>query len=356
MKEEKLLDAIGELDEALLEEAEVDVEKRKKRKNIVTGVLSVAACVCIAVAGVALTMPDNANHDVTTNTIAMGEMAYGFTLNENEFIVYYPIAFDERVRYDLVPEGAVGLGPENMYEITEDDLGAPMGTVGDCGDESIIGCNVYHFAAFPEYDSICILETEDGYAFYTANWIDVPDDIGTFSNVAIDTYGLPDSLATMEIQLPDQTTLYTVTDQATIDAVFALLRDHENSGLEANERRFAQAWYDVYGNDDVYFDEEQGCVCFRATEAELNPPPTQTYTDENGTTIVVQENSTGPSNYDLAREIWDEGERLIAMTTDRGFSFYIDYFPSIRTFIWANGYYEMTDTEVAQLNELLGIE
>ena len=33
------------------------------------------------------------------------------------------------------------------------------------------------------------------------------------------------------------------------------------------------------------------------------------WADENGT-IVVQENSTGPSNYDLAREIWYEGEPM----------------------------------------------
>lgn len=96
-------------------------------------------------------------------------VAYGLSvhLDGNRDVLYFPISFEECVRYGLVPDNAIGLNEDDIYQITEADLGDLIGVVADCEDETFNGCNVYHFAKYPEYDSICIVDTLDGYRFYT---------------------------------------------------------------------------------------------------------------------------------------------------------------------------------------------
>ncbi len=88
-------------------------------------------------------------------------------LNGSQSECYYRITFGEMQEYGLAPKDAVGFTKEHRYEITMDDLGEPMGTVTDCLDRSMVKCRVYHFAKFPDDRSICIVDTLNGYQFYT---------------------------------------------------------------------------------------------------------------------------------------------------------------------------------------------
>ena len=342
MKTEKLLDAMGGIDDALVADA-VQPKKRQSRLKWAAA----AACFCLIAIGVwSAGRFESPAEDVSTDSVA-----YGFRLEGIENIVYYPISFEERGRYGLLPEGAVGLSPENTYRITEADLGEPMGTVAVSGDEALIGCSVYHFASFPDYDSICILDGPSGYAFYTAGWIDVPAEIGQSSDVTLAAYGLPGSCEQIELLAPDWQYLCTIGEAETRDAVLALLAGKPNIGREANERRFAQTWQDAYGNDDVFYDESQGHCVYR--EAPSTGEPT-TYTDSEGNTVTESPRSD-TSVYDTAHALWTQGERLIQITTNRGFQFYIDYFPAVGICAWGDRYYEMTPEDVAAMNELLQI-
>lgn len=279
----------------------------------------------------------------------------GFTLSDLEQVVYYPITFDARCTYGLVATDAVGLTEENAYTITENDLGAFMGTVAACDDETLIGCKVYHFANYPELDSICILDAPSGYAFYTAEWLNLEVPVGERSDLLLEAYNLPESLQTMEVLSNDLTHLFTVEEDTSCYAILSLLEGRENSGLEANNRRFAQAWYDAFGNEDVYYSEEDGCVHFQQPPSNPNDN-TIIYTDTESNMMVQ---NTSPSDNTLeeqAEQLWSAGERIIRITTQQGFQVTINYFPSINTFILNDGYFELSSDDAATLNTLLQIE
>ena len=345
MKSERILDAVGGINEEAVRDAKA-YKKAKPKGWVKWGAM--AACLCLVIAGIAVHQT-GLFRDPQDSTI--DHVAYGFCLVDNPNAMYYPISFEERREYGLIPEDAVGLSKENTYQITEDDLGETMGTVTSCGDESMIGCEVYHFAQYPDKDSICIVDTPAGYKFFVCTWLNVQDDDIDNSDNVLATYGLPESFEKMEILSKDFTYLFTVEDASVTEAIFEILSGKSNIGLKANERRFAQAWYDVYGNDDVYYSEEAGHCVYRST---LSDEETTTYTDDEGNT-VVQNSTQDTSIYDKAHELWTVGERVIEITTTKGYQLTIDYFPSIRVFICANGYYELSAADAETLNQLLQI-
>lgn len=317
--------ALGKVNDKYIMEA-VTYERKKKSGRLKWGAL--AACLCLLVAVFAVYQSGTV--DVPRDTVGEDDIdhdsvAYGFCLNGNSAAVYYPVSFEERVRYELVPNGVTGLTESNIYQITEADLGDLMGTVTDCKDEAMIGSQVYHFAKYPEYDSICIVDTPNGYEFYACSWLDVSVEIGDVSDAVFAAYGLPDSLETMELLSSDFQYLSSIDDEAVVKAILESFSGKVNHGLEENERLFAQAWYDAYGNDDICYSEESG-------------------------TCVAKE----PSLFDKAYELWDEGERIVQITTDRGFRLMIDYFPAVRVFTCGDSYYELSAHEVESLNALLG--
>ena len=316
MNKNDLFRAFDNVDDEILERSEAaGCDCKKKSRWLKWG--PIAACIGLILI-VAMSGGENGVLDNYSE-----EQAYGFDLDGNGRTIFFPISFDDRIRYGLVSEGEVGLNKDNIYQITEDDLGDPMGTAGNCGDEALNGSKVYHYAKFPEYDSICIVDTPNGYVFYTCNSLNVAVGIGETSDILFSAYGLPDSLTRMEILAPDFQYLFDIRDDAVINSIFELLFGKSNSGLEANERRFAQLWYDTYGNDDVsYSEESQGCVYKNVADI------------------------------DKAQELWTNGECLIQITIDKGYQFYIDYFPSIRTFSCCNGYYELSPEEAAYLSTL----
>lgn len=154
----------------------------------------------------------------------------------------------------------------------------------------------------------------------------------------------------MEILTSDFQYLFEIDNEDTIKAILRILSGKINHGLEANERLFAQAWYDAYGNDDVYYSEEDGHCVYRVISYE----ELITYTDDKGNT-VVQENSKDTTISDKAHELWNERERIIQITTNRWFSLTIDYFPAVHVFVCGDGYYELSSDEVELLNSLLQI-
>lgn len=351
MRGNEFLDKMELIDPAYVEAADAN---QKREKNLWRKWGAIAACLCLVVVGVTayksgiFQKPQNADASIDA---VIEEIAYGFSLGENDAVVYFPISFDERREYGLVPEDAVGLTKENTYQITEADLGEHMGTVSSCENETMIGCDVYHFAKYPDKDSICIVDTPVGYEFYVCTWLNVKTEDIDNSDGVLATYGLPESFEKMEILSKDFTYLFTVEDASVTERIFEILSGKRNIGLEANERRFAQAWYDAYGNDDVYYSEEAGHCVYRSTPS--NEELT-TYTDDEGNT-VVQDSTQDTSLHDKAHELWTVGERVIEITTTNGYQLTIDYFPSIRVFICADGFYELSDTDVETLNQLLQI-
>lgn len=208
MKAEKLLDAIGEISDQLITEADPTQEKTEKptfkKLGNWTRIGSVAAAFvfcCIAVWAITrISFRDKASFDTAATESAAPEEfeindradmdvpendTDGIFKNEtstdgsydakedssyilviDDAYYYDVISFEERKAYGLVPEDAIGLTEENTYEITTQDLGTVIGTVTDCAKAEWIGVTLYHFASYPDDDTIGILEYEGTYTFY----------------------------------------------------------------------------------------------------------------------------------------------------------------------------------------------
>ncbi len=323
--------------------------KRKKYTKIKWTVIAASLCLII-MAGVLATdyfnlfNPKANKHKVTVQHAT----ADVFNLNGNDDIVYFPISFDGRVRYGLVPEDAKGLTEENKYKITEADLGELMGTVTSCGDKTLVGRNVYHYSKFPNYDSICIVDTNNGYEFYTGNYFSDID--GLNSDYHTSRFNLPETLEKMEVFSDDSELLFSIEDKDTITAIFNLISGKEDIGAAAKSRRYAEAWYNEYGNDDVYYSEEEGDIVYRYKIIKDG----YTSTLEDGTEITFEPQFEDAS--DEAHELWNRNRREIVLTTNKGFSLSISYSPIINTFSLANNDYSLTEAEVQELNLLLQIE
>ena len=128
------------------------------------------------------------------------DVAYSLRLEGNKTIVYDPIDFEDCLRYGLVPQNAAGL--DRPLKITEADIGEFMGTVTGCHDPALNGCKAYHYARYPEKDAICIIDTPQGYAFYSCRELRFAAVVGALSDDLFSLYGLPDSLEKMEVLTP----------------------------------------------------------------------------------------------------------------------------------------------------------
>lgn len=325
MKKEDFCDVMGEIREDFILEAR---EKVKVRHWGRWGVL--AACLCLAAVLASIRW-----QPTTTNTEAV---ACGFTMDAVPGATYFPLTREEREQYNLAE------APD------EDDLGTIMGTVTSCVDASLIGSSVYHVAAYPALDSLCIVASPDSYTYYLCEALYASAAEGETLEVLLETYGLPDSLASVEVLEKDFTPLYTMEDSQKIDTMFAILSTTVNQGKEAGERRFADVWYAAYGNDDVRYSEAEGHCVFAADET-----PSEPVTETDGAGNIVVSNSRPPSDsvYDRAQALWTAGERILRLTTAQGFSLELDFFPSIQAIFCNDGCFILTVSQSETLAELL---
>ena len=328
MRGTELLYKMELIDPAFVEAAEA-APQRARSKRLMWG--SLAACFFLLV-GIFAAVRSGAFPNIqagkpgasATPGQAPFDVAYSLRLEGNETVVYGPIDFEDCLRYGLVPQNAAGL--DHPLIITEADLGEFMGTVTGCYDTALNGCRVYHYARYPEKDTICIVDTPQGYAFYSCKYLYYDAAVGASSDELFSLYGLPDSLEKMEILSQDDRLLYEITDEAQISAVFAILSGKTNIGLAASNLRYAQAWYDAYGNADVFFDEEHGYDEFIDVET-----------------------------YEEAHALWGRGCRHIRITTAKGFQLLIDYVPAVCSFNAQDSYYVLSREETEALNAILQI-
>lgn len=348
MRGKELLDKMELIDPAFVEAAEN--ARGQKRYTWVKWAVC-AACICIVAGGLAfrggLFKPQGARQSDTVEDsitsvnndaliLADAQVDWIVTLMDtdgNEKYAYSSISFLERKKYGLVPENAVGLTPENTYVITEADIGGFMGTVSKCADTSLIGMKLYHFAKFPDDDLICIADTPKGYAFYTGHLI-LPEitEYATFDTY-LDAFKMTGTSFSVEVLSPEFTHIADINDAETKRTIVELLSGKSNIGHTEGERRFADAWYEAYGNNDVEYNEEHGVVSYKVQ----NSPDEDT------------------ALYNKAHDLWNRGERLIRLTSENGASLVLDYFPAIGIFYCGDGCFEVPDEDVAILNSLLNI-
>lgn len=317
MKGEDLLQKMELADPAFVMEA----DEKPKKKVISIAKWTAVACLCLVLG---LLLHSGLKRATNADTTPMDSTAevYGFCINDDETKMYFPLSYEERRLYGLLPgENAVG-GIRRAYE---SDLGEFMGRVTDCPNENLLDCKVYHYNKFPELESICILETPSGYSFYCCSYLWVEVEEGEGAQVLLQAYGLPESMAKMEVCAPDGTYLYDIEDEQDIALVWEVLSGSVNMGQENSERSFARAWLEAYGTDEVCYDEEQGHCVFRG----------------------------GSELYEKAYGLWNEGEYIIRVSTAQGFSLSFDYFPAVGLYVAGDGYYGLSAEQIEVLSGIL---
>ena len=225
-----------------------------------------------------------------------------------------------------------------------------MGTVENCGNSLLIGKTVYHFAAYPDSNAICILDNDGKYDFYCADSYAISMAKENSSDALMALFDFPENCCKIEVQSADLNTLFSIIDEEKINNLCTLLSGCENIGHEAAEKRFAQLWQDTYGNDNVYYSEADGCCLYRG----YVEPEEKTYTDANGTSYteyIYPEGYVHPS--DAAHELWNVGERCLILETKDGLQLFIDYYPSIGVFFSQDGQFAVTTEKAESLNSLL---
>lgn len=349
MRGNELLDRMDLADPVYVEAADSTPQKRKKEWS---KWLAVAACLCLVV-GIGANLASRFDWGAFTedhsssSTGATTSPAYGFLFND---AWYFPIDFEARERFGLVGQDSL--------QIEEDDLGEYMGSAEIKtydGAETMTTIDLYHYAAFPDSDTICIGVYPDGVkGFYVIDSPVIAEETRATSDGILDAYHVPESVSELLVQTGAWVTKLTITDTERIEAICAILRGKSDMGLKAHERLYAQAWYDAYGNTDVYYDEETERMVYKS---DPNWEPTEiTFTDEQGNEVTrVEPDEVFESTYDAAHALWGKNERVLTFTTERG-QWYVFYTPSIKTFSSCDGYYALSDAEVQEMNRLLEIE
>jgi hypothetical protein len=244
----------------------------------------------------------------STPNAPFNQVAHGFLMNDK---LFSPIAFLERQRFGLVDQTAVGLTPENIYIITESDLGEVMGVVESSSDVSLIGATVYHFSDFPDTYAIVIVEIKNEvgstFEFFTFGGYNVALD-GATSDVILDTYGVfSDTVSRISVFGQNHIVpTAVITDNVQISTMLDVLRGHSDIGFEAHEELVLN-WLEIHEIDSAY-------------RADL---------------------------FD------DAGRREIRITTNDEIELTFFYFPFVNSFFIGDSYFIITDNCVDIMNTLL---
>ena len=342
MKSERLLRAIGDIDDGLIECAQPKKEINRG------GWVAVAACLCVFGA-MALFFPNRNVPSVDTPAAdtpaadSPGVSVYCYIENNKE-MPYEAIDLYDRILYGLVPEGSMGTQDTLSYEITKADIGDFMGIVTDGADETLIGCSVYHFANYPDSDAICIIDTPSGYTFYVCKLAALPPELENTSSTLLRAYGLPEKLTVLEVWDYDGEVLGRIEDPDAIREIFQILAGKPDIGREEHAKRYVQIWKDAYGNDDIYYDADQQSWMAR----ERTTPATDPYRGEP--------DYLDYSLLEQAHALFNSTARWIRIETETGMSRNFEFTPSICAFCWDMGYYALSQEETQRLSQLFVVD
>lgn len=227
-----------------------------------------------------------------TPTIAYDtQVDYRVMIEGFEEAAYFNISFDERKEFGIIGENEIGLTAENTYEITEDDIGEFMGTVIE-GGENMAGSKVYHFTKYPDSDRICIIETPEGFKFYTGSIFKQLETGEGFDEIA-KIFGFPESLEKTEVQYSLGNTAFEISDGEETEQIFEILSGKKNIGDEEGLERMKNG------------SPEEGC--------------------------------------------------FVVLTAKNGFKLYINYYQSLNM-VWARGYFSLSESETETLNRIFKLE
>ncbi|MBQ5898046.1 MAG: hypothetical protein IIW81_06245, partial [Oscillospiraceae bacterium] len=160
------------------------------------------------------------------------------------------------------------------------------------GRENLVGSKAYHFSKYPDSDRICIIETPEGFKFYTGSIFKQLETGEGFDEIA-KIFGFPESLEKTEVQYSLGNTAFEISDGEETEQIFEILSGKKNIGDEEGLERMKNG------------SPEEGC--------------------------------------------------FVVLTAKNGFKLYINYYQSLNM-VWARGYFSLSESETETLNRIFKLE
>lgn len=339
MKGQDLLNLISDADSTLIEESENVSDIDKKKGQRINWILPIAGVVIIGLLVGVIVM--NKSEKKEPNRILENkkyENLSSIIFLEDEELEYHSANADDRIRYGLPAE-------VSDIRITQEDVGDFIGIVGGIKNnsgENIVGKNAYHYSQYPESQSIIVVDMGDSYSFFCSYGYTIEIPLGESLQDAFVKYRLPEKGVKIEIHNYGGELEKTITEKSVIDKLVGILVDCKNIGYIEQNRRFVQSWYETYGNDYVYLDEDSGSITYRDISLEELAP------DNAGKSVgteTASENHLLPVE-DLADELWHKDSFEITIEVEEGFRITFMYCPVTNTISAFNGVFDLTEEAI----------
>lgn len=333
MNREKIVYAIGEIDFDMVLDSDEHFKGAKqsekvarvssflatksiKRGNNMKKILTFAACFCLFIAAVFFIYPKDGNNGGGTDNQTPDQL-YAAWFNG---YLYEPIS---QLEHEIFP-ALSGIYEKTVtgyrYNINEEHIGEYIGIFPAIEHLDLSEGRAYHYSAYPDYDSIIIVERGSEYSFYIAHAGILPEGASCDSTTMLYYYGNPSEI---RLYNTDESVISITGEE--LELVLSMLDGKELSSYNTTEKVVFDAWYRENGDVGVSF--ENGKVSYD------NPEIREMYT-----------------------EFETQGTKDLWMNTEKGFSdIYIYYNPRFKYFAINHYYYYfLTDAEVEVISSVIG--
>ena len=349
MKGKDLLKLMSEADVSLIEESENAPQVEKKKISKMAWLLPLAGVVAIVLLiGVGVLFQNGKKQtSMSSEEKRYEDVAYCIYLDNIAGVEFHSANAEDKIRYGLPSDGSDII-------FSQSDIGEYIGTVSgikyDRGQE-LVGKKAYHYAKYPNYNSIIIVELEDSYSLFCAYGYSVDVPLGDSLKDAFTKYGLPEKGVKIEVYDHNEKLIRTITERSDIEQIVEILVSCNNIGYTEPNRRLVQVWNETYGNDYVYLDEKSGTIKYRDIIIDQTIQESITKSSLGG----VETKSEGERLpvEDMAHELWNKDSLELIIEVSEGYRIRLNYCPLARTISAFNGAFDLTEEKMKKLDALV---
>jgi len=247
MKTPKIAISIGHIDDDLITAA---TKSRNNKRSYWVKWVSIAACFCLIITAAIIMIPYMSSSDNNDGlTQSSDSMSYAMAING---FLYEPLSLPETF-YEKYPE------LENItekittgyrYRISAEDIGEYIEIVPALETAHLPEGKAYHWSAYPNLDSIIIVEREGMYSFFVSEGYIFPSESIDNSSSILAKHKLPESAVNFEVE--DYALI--ITDKSVIAEICAIFSNKEHDADHSYRNRIWEAWRSEKGDAGVSFD------------------------------------------------------------------------------------------------------
>lgn len=346
MKGKDLLKLMSEADVSLIEESENAPQVEKKKISKMAWLLPLAGVVAIVLLiGVGVLFQNGKKQtSMSSEEKRHEDLGYCIYLDNIAGVEFHSADAEDKIRYGLPSDGSDII-------LSQSDIGEYIGTVSDDRGQELVGKKAYHYAKYPKYNSIIIVELEDSYALFCAYGYSVDVPLGDSLKDAFTKYGLPEKGVKIEVYDHNEELIRTITERSDIEQIVEILVSCNNIGYTEPNRRLVQAWNETYGNDYVYLDEKSGTIKYR--DIIIDQTIQESITNSSFGGVETKSEGERLPVEDMAHELWNKDSLELIIEVSEGYRIRLNYCPLARKISAFNGAFDLTEEKMKKLDALV---